>query len=775
MKQLINNKWYFWDKDDSFSLIWNISENAQIVDLPFDPMAMQIPDRNSINGGSTGFIDGGVYYFVKNIKLSERNKLHFLEFEGIAHNAMIYINGQFAGENKFGYNKFRVEISDYIEYDQENEIRVVVRNNNQSSRWYHGGGIYRNVYLDIVDPVYIDKVNLTTIDATPEIATIELDIKIVNRMFTKQIIELLFNLGDIEVKYPLFINGNDALVVKKQLTINRPSLWNADNPHLYDYIIKISNETYVEEKTGFFGIRKINFNATQGLLINGNVEKLRGACIHSDSGILGAKSYYDYEYYRISALKKAGFNAIRMSHNPTSTDLLNVCDKLGMYIMEETFDMWHRSKSDYDFSQDFSKHYKDEINLMINNAYNHPAVIMYSLGNEIPDIGMDKGIETLSQIAQFVKKLDGTRPTLLSINGVFAAGNQIGKILNDVLEKNGDFSGNVNNFMQVMDKYMDDIVIHSEINKIIDRVEPFVDILGYNYMSNRYQLEINKNRIIVGSETYPPQIGNNWKQVKKLNNVIGDFTWTGWDYIGEAGVGIPAYKFGDGGFGAQYPARLAYCGDFDLIGTRRPLSYYREIVFGQRQDPYITIINPNHNTEDLIKTPWVMSDALASYYGEENQTLDLEIYSPGDEVDIYVNDEYIATSQVKNNIACAKINYKEGFVRVVSFQNRVELGSYTLYSQNDDTNLDVKIISGNSKQLTFVQITNNCGSQVSYKPQEINIVADNVLGIGNGDPKNVNSYGSTQTYTYNGHAMIILKYGSKEIEINGIKYSIKEK
>lgn len=773
MRKIINNDWYYWDKSDSFALIWNISESATLVNLPHDSMGKKTPCQQSINGGNTGFVDGDVGYYVKKLTITDNSKLHFLEFEGISHNSMIYVNGQFVGENKFGYNKFKVEITSYLNYNIENEIRVVVRNQNQSSRWYQGGGIYRNVYLETIDPLHFGNEKLTTFHVGENIATIEFEFKIFNRHYQKQEAQLVIVFGDESIIYPIHVNGNSEVNIQKQMSITNPKLWDSENPYLYNYQIKLKNDLYCDENNGKFGIRTINYNSENGLLINGKSELLRGACIHHDSGILGAQSYFDYEYYRVAKLKDAGFNAIRMAHNPASSDLLAVCDLLGMYVMEETFDMWFRSKSDFDFTQDFDTHYSEEIKLMVDNDYNHPAVIMYSLGNEIPDIGMDKGIETLHDLAVLIKTLDKSRPTLLCVNGVFAAGDKVDVIIKDVLAKNSDFSGNVNNFMQVMDMYMDDIVIHPEIDKIIDRIDPYIDILGYNYMTNRYQYDQNKNRVIVGSETYPPQIARNWQQVQSFSNIIGDFTWTGWDYIGEAGVGIPAYQFGEGGFGAQFPARLAYCGDFDLIGNRRPLSYFREIVFGLRTNPYITVINPDVDKSKLIKTPWVMSDATAKYWGQPNQELELEIYSPGDRVEIYINEQLIDTVKVEQYVVRYKINYQSGFVRAVTYEENKVIGEDILYSQGDNHEIEIKPILGKSQQLKFIEIKSITNNTIDFKNQQINVICDQLLALGNGDPKNISSYGANSTYTFNGHALAIVKYDCKKIVINDKEYILK--
>ena len=279
---------------------------------------------------------------------------------------------------------------------------------------------------------------------------------------------------------------------------------------------------------------------------------------------IGAATYKGAHIRQVKILKEAGFNAIRMSHNPAAPALLAACDEIGMYVMDETFDMWTRFKSDFDYSQVFTEKWEEDVQAMVESDFNHPCVVMYSIGNEIPEIGTKHGSRIARQIVYKVKSMDPSRPTLASINGVFAAGDDIMTIMADIASDNDmSFEGNINDFMTLMDTQMHNIVRHETVSKNLEFATASTDIAGYNYMTARYEEDaVNyPNRVMVGSETYPPQIAENWDIITKTPSVIGDFTWTGWDYIGEAGVGIPAYNFGEGGFGAHFPAQLSYVGD----------------------------------------------------------------------------------------------------------------------------------------------------------------------------------------------------------------------
>ncbi len=775
MKKLFNSNWKFWEGSDSFALVWNVPENAKDISLPHDSMQHKKPSSDAINGNNTGFVDGGINYYVKHFEVLDETKRYNFIFEGIYRNASIYINGQFAGENKFGYSTFKVDVTKYLNFEKKNEIRIIVRNNNDGSRWYAGGGIYRDVYLEVTDHTYITSPKFTTTAITETCANIAFKADIINNKPVNQKFILEILLDEEKFTFESLVFANSKLSLEKALMIAEPKLWSGDNPYLYNVKVKLTTGEDSYQTDLKFGIRTVSCDYVNGLLINGKQEKLRGACIHHDSGILGVKTFFDYEYFKIKKLKDAGFNAIRMSHNPVSPQMATACDMLGMYIMDETFDMWHRSKSDYDFSMNFEQEAFNEIQLMVDNDYNHPSVILYSLGNEIPDVGTAKGIETLSKLNTYIKSIDNSRPTMLSINGVFAAGDSIGQIMEDVLKQNNDFSGNVNNFMQVMDKYMSDIVRHPKISEIINQVDFHSDLVGYNYMHGRYQQDSDLKRVIVGSETYPPNISSNWQNVTKYNNIIGDFTWTGWDYIGEAGVGIPAYKFGDGGFGAKYPARLSYCGDFDLIGNRRPLSYYREIVFGLETKPYITIINPFENQDKLIKTPWVLSDAKAIYHGDDNQEITSQIYANCDSVKLYLNDTLIGEEKTQDCIATFNFKYNEGTLRAYAIKDGVVIGESQLMSQNllVSDNLIVDVQEGITEQLKFIRIKSASDYiKLNDTKLSLEVVDGELLGFGNGDPKNPDSYLTSSSYLFDGSALAIVSSETTSIKINEITYNI---
>ena len=783
IEKKFNDKWKFWENKDSFALVWNVPEIAKEITVPHDAMFEKSPHADSLNGGNTGYYDGGFYNYVKTLHAPTeyKEKTVILKFEGVYMNAMVYINGELAGKNMFGYSTFYVPLNDFLRYGEENEIRVQVRNGAMTnSRWYSGGGIYRDVYLLVSDVTHLvpEGIQIKTAEADETLAVLDIATEVKTRKYALSRVVLETVIRDAEgnevakERSPFVLFEQEERVIKQRVTVDNPERWSDENPSLYTCIsnLYVDGELADEAETTF-GIRTLQVDAKRGLRVNGETVKLRGACIHHDSGLLGAATYEDAQFRQIKRLKEAGFNAVRMSHHPMAPAMLRACDRLGMYVMDETFDMWNRMKSDYDYGLYFQEWWEKDVTAMVRKDFNHPAVILYSVGNEIPEIGTPHGSKVCHELCAKIKSLDDTRFTLAGINGVFAAGDKVDQIVSDVvsdLQQSGEIEGNVNDFMTLMDGHLDDIVVHPAISERLEMACSPMDIAGYNYMTARYEGDSKAypNRVMVGSETYPPEIARNWDLVEKLPQVIGDFTWTGWDYLGEAGVGVPAYQWGEGGFGAKFPCQLAYVGDFDITGIRRPLSYFREIVFGMRKIPYITVQNPHRYGEHLIKTPWIMSDNVASWTwsGCELSPVIVEVYAPGTEVELFRNGESLgkqASGKAAGYRALFETTYEPGTLTAVAYENGQEIGRMDLTTAGEDC----KFVFGAEEildELIFVP--------VAYRDAARTVAADidqtirlavsgdaELVGFGSGNPKPASNPEKHVTQTFLGRAMIILK------------------
>lgn len=785
----INKEWYFWKNRNAFALLWNIPDYAKKVEIPHDAMQSETTDKYSKNGGNTGFYDGDQYCYVKKIFIpkEDQNKIQIIKFEGVYMNAFVYINEQFAGKCPNGYSTFYITASKYLRYGEENEIRVLVKNGAMpNSRWYTGSGIYRDVYWLKSGLVHFppEGIRIKTDYIKNDTATLLITTEVANESTERKKICLENNIKDklgklIEKGTCNFeLESGEKRCVRQRIVICDAKLWSDENPYLYvcESVLKSGTEI-LDTNSETFGIRKVSVDAANGLLVNGREVKLRGACIHNDSGILGAATYEEAEYRRIRKMKEAGFNAIRMAHNPMAPATLRACDKIGMYVMDELSDAWSRGKADFDYSLFFEEWWSKDVEAMVKKDYNHPSVIMYSAGNEIPEIGTLYGEKMCSQIAEKFRSMDSDRFVTVAINGFLGIGQELKTVVKDVESKLGVGDGNeenVNQFLAKIDKYADEIGKHKIIGKCLERVDTSVDIVGYNYMASRYESDSMENpqRVIVGSETYPPVIARNWGLVKKLKNVIGDFTWTGWDYIGEAGIGVCGYKPGEGGIGAEYPCRLAYCGDFDITGDRRPQSYLREIVFGMTEKPYIAVQNPLHYGEEMFPSPWILSDSTANWTwnGIEGETVVVEVYSAGDEVELYLNGEKIGSQTAGETVgyrALFTMQYYPGELKAISYKNGRIIGTHILSSNVGEYSYRMKKEEGD-QGIIFVDIIycDETGRRV-YKDQEISVSVSGakILGFGGGDPKTEYAYNGSTTKTWNGKALLVLKRAEKSGEI----------
>lgn len=800
IEQKWNEDWKFWVDKDSFALVWDIPEIARDITLPHDAMIEKPANPDSLNGGNTGFRDGDVYTYVKMLHAPEeyKEKTIMLKFEGVYMNAFVYVNGQLAAKSPFGYTTFYAPLNDFLKYGEDNEIRVQVRAGAMTnSRWYSGAGIYRDVYLLESGLTHIvpEGVQVKTENADDAYATLKVATELENKTAVSQdlVIETVIkdNEENVVAKECTFatIFAGENRTLQQRILVDNPKLWSADNPKLYTFETKVYENTeakeLLDEAVDTFGIRTLAVDAKRGFRVNGKSVNLRGGCIHHDSGLLGAATYEDAQYRQILKMKEAGFNAIRMSHHPMAPAMLRACDEIGMYVMDETFDMWNRLKSNYDYGLYFQEWWEKDVTAMVRKDYNHPSVILYSVGNEIPEIGTDKGAQTCQEISDKIRSLDNTRYTLASINGVFAAGDAVDQIVADVaanLSAEDKIDGNVNDFMSLMDAHMDEIVVHDAISKRLEKACAGIDVAGYNYMTARYEKdgETYPNRVIVGSETYPPEIARNWDLVERLPHVIGDFTWTGWDYIGEAGVGIPAYKWGEGGFGAGFPAQLAYPGDFDITGFRRPASYYREAVFGLSKKPYITVQNPTHYGEFLIKTPWVISDSTANWNwnGMEGKPAIVEVYAQGDEVELFLNETSLGKKPAGKEAGFRTLfetTYEPGTLVAVSYENGQEIGRNELATAGAERVLAVEqeVYAGlkhSEQELVYVQVEmrDQNGVLAADDNQKITLSVDGeveVLGFGSGNPKPNYNFNEGVTELFGGRAQIIIKKPEEDVTL----------
>lgn len=777
-------------------------ENAkeELIELPHDAMIHEKRTHDTKNAHQTGFYPGGIYTYTKqfDVPADWEGKTVLIEFESVYGNARVYLNGEYAGGHPYGYTNFYIQANSFLKYGTGNEIKVVANNTAEpNSRWYSGSGIYRNVNLMVGDALHIreDGVKVTSLDIGEDSAVIAVETEIVSSLQVRQKTKLQVCIMDQEgrivardsVPVTVFPGKNESC--RQRLYVDAPRLWDTDTPYLYQcQVCILKSDELLDEEVIPFGIRRLSLDAKHGFRINGRTVKLRGACIHHDNGIIGACTLERAEERRCRQLKEAGFNCIRSSHHPVSKAMLEACDREGMLVIDELFDCWTQSKNNNDYAQFFEQNWKFDTQQMIRKDYNHPSVIMYCTGNEIQEAGTAKGAKVSRTITNYVHRLDDTRYVTNAINGILASMSRLGEIMTDITGETQDRvsvsmtaqanesdagSEALNSTMSLLVGPLSDAVaVHPILSETIGEMEGTLDICGYNYLTARHLMEQkdNPNRVILGTETFPPEIPRLWKIIRENNNVIGDMTWTGYDYLGEAGLGVFYYD-GRGGFTDNWPTSISFTGDIDLIGTRRPISYYREIIFGLRKDPYIAVERLDHYGEVPNKTAWAWKDNIASWTwtGYEGKPAKVDVFADADEVELFLNGRSLGrrpAGEKNNYLASYELTYEPGELKAVSYIRGECTGAFSLESADDQVELDVTVdrneICADGADLAYILIglKDAEGRKNLQIKKRISVSVEGkgtLQGFGSADPDTENSYDSTTWETYDGLVLAVVR------------------
>lgn len=802
-KEKLNRDWLFAKGIPTLMSAFLGGPQFKKINLPHDAMIHEDRKSDTPNGAQTGFYPGGAYTYIKKIFVPKnwKDKTVLLEFEGVYSTAMVYINEELAQTNLYGYSDFYVAIDQFLKYGQENEIKVIADNGSEkNSRWYTGSGIYRDVYLLTGNGVHIepDGLRISTLEISGSDAEIEVDISLKSILKVRKRVDvrtiILYEeepVAEDTTTVTMFSGAREKVIQRFYLPAAK--LWNVDTPRLYkcriDIIEKDENEI-LDTETEQFGIRKLSLNSVKGLCINGESVKLRGACIHHDNGIIGAATLEMAEDRRCRQLKEAGFNSIRSSHNPLSKAMLRACDRYGVLVMDELCDMWSKHKNPNDFALHFSECADEEIRRMVAKDYNHPSVVLYSVGNEILEVGTPYGAKVNRHLCNTFHNLDPSRYTTNGISGMLALGDRMVEVLKDVVWKKNpgnktygkeEGASVLNELMASLDSDANDAVSrHPVMSETIKESSEAMDVIGLNYLTGRHiqEKELHPYKCVLGTETYPADMVRLWNIVKNNSHVIGDFTWTGYDYLGEAGCGIIYYD-GTVNFSGVYPDRAAYIGDINLIGYRRPNSYLREIVYGLRKEPYIAVEKVDKYGLPHSQTEWMKKDTISSWTwpGYEGKPAKLAVYSPSEEVEVFLNGISLGrrpAGETNGFTADYDLVYQPGELTAVSYQNGKENGRYTLKTANDDVQMRISVenlvLKSNGEDLAFltIQLTDSDGNDNLYVQKEIKISVEGygtLQGFGNADPQSVESYDSVVWKTFEGQVMAVIKAGVKAGEI----------
>lgn len=799
-----NNQWKVTKSSESplMASVNNSVKEEQFIHLPHDAMIYEKRTLDSKNKHQTGFYPGDVYTYTKNFEALKEwaDREVVFEFEGVYMNSKVYINGDYAGGHPYGYTNFYIYANDFLKYGERNEIKVIANNSaEENSRWYSGSGIYRDVNIMVADLAHIklDSTKIATPEVDCDVAVVKVESVIENKSHLKRNMSLRATILDREgntvaedhTKVTAF--GNKEFKIQQRIVLENPRLWDCDEPNLYTCHLELFNETNkIDEEKHEFGIRTLSLDPKRGLRINGKEVKLRGACIHHDNGVIGAATLDRAEERRCEQLKDAGFNAIRSSHHPLSKAMLQACDRVGMLVLDELADSWTRPKNNNDYTQAFIDYWEKDLEKMIAKDFNHPSVIMYIAGNEIQEAGTSKGAELNRIITGKIHELDNTRYVSSAVNGLLASMEKMGDLMSAITgmsmeemalmqaqtaqsEPGEAGSDAVNSMANVLKGPLADaMATHPIMNDLLEEFIDGVDVAGYNYLTARHVVEkkLNPNRVVLGTETFPSDIVRLWKIVEENPGVIGDMTWTGYDYLGEAGAGVFYYD-GRQGFMENWPISIAYLGDIDIIGNRRPMSYFREIVFGLRGNPYIAVERLNHYAEIPSASAWIWKDEIASWTwaGYEGKPAVVNVYSLYDEVELLLNGRSLGRKKAgpdKDYLASYEVTYEPGTLEAINYRDGQEVGKDILVTAKTAVSLKLDVdrseIHADGEDLSYITgtLADAEGVDNLQMQQKVSIKVEGpgiIQGFGSADPSTENYYQSDTWETYDGKLLAVIR------------------
>ena len=755
------------------------------VNLPHDFMIEGDVSPVSKNGSNTGYYNGGTYTYTKQLDIpadweGQRVQVYF---DGVFGETRVILNGHIMGSHHYGYTPFVVDLTPQIKCGSANRLAVVVSNDNeQNSRWYSGGGIYRDVHLLASPMTHIspDGLYLYTDHILNGDAFVIAEAAVENHT-TKDFggwVTFSVKESSAKGKIRIFAPAGKTTNCRTQICIENAQLWDIDMPHLYTVEAALLDEAdqKLDDAETAFGIRTISVDAKNGFVLNGRTVNLKGGCLHHDNGILGAASYYDAEYRKLKAHKDNGFNAIRCAHNPASSVFLAACDRLGLLVIEEAFDTWHMSKNLHDFSVHFNAEWRQELASFIRRDRNHPSIVMWSIGNELPEQGgLSDGYRVSAELTEAVRALDTTRPICGALCSFFNGldDEDTAAFWRSLMEDADALSaGGFSN-------------LDSKFGKAIwnERTEAFAapwDVVGYNYLSYHYAEagELFPNRVICCTESKPREMLEYWRAVEKYPYLIGDFVWTSQDYIGEAGIGKAIYTEPENATQAvqslhyaEYPWRAAAAGDFDLLGHEKPQLAYRRILWGSGET-YIAVHAPRSygKVELLGRYGWPECANSWNWPVEPGSPVMVEVYSAATEVELLMNGKSLGRKCTEENKAVFEIGFEPGELVAMSYDGEHEISRDRVRSGGEPAEVRIHtnrpFLPADGEALCFaeIEVVDKNGILVPYAENELAVSVEGVATLqafGSARPKTEENYTSGTIKAYYGRAMAVLRAGTE--------------
>jgi len=761
------------------------------LDLPHDWSIEGKPDRDAPGGSGEGFYEGGIGWYRKSFTAPAdwKGKRVSIEFEGVYRDATVYLNGQKLGTHPYGYTAFTFDLTSHLNIAGANLLAVRVDNSAQpNSRWYSGSGIYRHVRVIVTDPTHVAHwgVFVTTPEVSPTLAKVSVRTRVANESAQPSSLTVETTLLDKSgnkvgaAQSSLAVASGKDEETAQEIVLPHPGLWSPESPTLYHAVSRLRKDgRLIDEVTTTFGVRSLAWSAEKGLLLNGESIKLTGGSVHHDNGPLGAAAFDRAEERRVELMKAAGMNAVRTAHNPPSTAFLDACDRFGLLVLDEPFDVWKAHKVKFDYGANFDEWWKQDVSSMVLRDRNHPSIVIWGIGNEIPELEVEAGAALGKQLADHVRALDNTRPLTLAFPG-------------------------------------------TTTKPTAQAVFSQLDITGYNYnilptyAKDHEQLP---NRMMLTTESWPSKAFPLWQASHDNPYILGDLTWTAMDYLGESGIGAWQYgtpqqaKMAEGmggmasntGFVDQlftgmangkdmmtevaksnsdpsakfiaelffhpYPWHAAICGDLDLTGFRKPQSYYRDIIWNGGDRVYATVRLPEPEGKKIIAIMWAVYPTLPSWTwpGQEGKNLDVEVYSGAEKVRLYLNDQLIGekpTGREQQFKAVFSVPYAPGTLKAVGMRGDRAVAESVLATAAPASKLrltaDRHGIQADGEDLSFITVEavdaqGHLDLQASQEVQFSVTGRGVIAAVGNGDAQDPDSYHADRRKLYQGRAQVIIR------------------
>ena len=712
-------------------------------------------------GRSESWTVGGEGWYRKAFRLSglRSNDLAEVHFDGVYHNSDVWLNGHHLGFQPYGYSPFSYDLTPYL-VNGENVLAVRVRTIGSTSRWYPGAGIFRNVTLITTGPVRIpiDGIWASAHDVSKNSATVSVQSSVVNggsaAIKTQVRVTLLDRHGRSaasQLTQPISIEPGATVTARADLIVRRPDLWSIEEPNLYRVRAEVVTRAGVVDRSEVTtGIRSISMTGQYGFLLNGREVKMRGANIHHDNGALGAVAAPDAEDRKVRLLKESGFNAIRTSHNPPSAALLDACDRHGVVVIDELFDRWDVGGADT-YAVYFDEWWTRIVDRVITRDRNHPSIVMWSTGNEIgrPPAtgGQNPSVAKYGKvIADRVRSLDPNRPV--------TQGSAMGQAFFFTLASTApDWD-----YLDLADAHYQNDLATTYHNSVLPLHDGHPD------------------RPLVIGEAWHQEIYDDWKSVIDHPWAIGTFSWTGWDYLGESGAGVPRL-FPVGAPqppislpALPYPWISSYQGDHDLIGQPKPQLYWKRVVWGL-SDLEMAVERPAPDGFEQRALVWSYYDELQSWTwpGREGKDMKVRVYTTGDEVRLFLGGREVARKAVTDadkRVTTFVLPYAPGRLTATARRRGREIGRKSFDTAGTPAGLrlttDDRGIAGEPGSLAhvLVEVVDDHNRQV---PDAVALVSVAVrgpatlAGIGSANPHYVDSFQQPRRYTYHGQALAILR------------------